>query len=627
MNLSHYVEKRNFVWNVAIVGTASAALLMNLWGFLYGITSATPHLLYIPVVLAAYRYPRWGLHLSAIIGGIYFLIAVLLMGIAPMFVFEIFIRALVIILIGALIAYLTLKLREHENLYRGLFDHSEAGSILIRNNGTDHVIEDVNWKATHILRMKASTLKGKPLTIFCSGDLVQEMFLQIHHKDAVFTKEAVFVPSHGVPVNVLVSLAALHRERFILTFVDITSLVRTEDALRNANEKLNLLSRISTDYLHHTAELITKSVDDGVAHSTETTAQGFFKKIRILAQVLTRQLQITKSYKDLGTSPPEWVRVQRVLESGSLSETGNTVSARFWTERLEIFADPLFKNVLSHIAGNAFRHGVTIQNLVVSYHESADGLDLIIEDDGIGIPVEKKQTIFNYDAGGHSGIGLFVCRQIIAVTGMTLAETGTPGTGARFVIHVPQNAYRINGASEETISPEQTVDVAEPLQHGVLHSTGALVRELSSHEFSIAETLWLGYHQTKGDPLSDRIFVAFSDGKAVSVARCRKHTDGYELDGVFTPVEYRGHGFAHAVVWGLVEACGYNILYMHSVKDLTGFYSKYRFIPIEENELPPTIRERYAWAQGEMEGADVCPMKRVSSPDMVTRAPDSDSRS
>ena len=100
MNLSQYAEKRNFVWNIAIVGTASAALLMNLWGLLYGITSATPHLLYIPVVIAAYRYPRWGIHLSAIIGGIYFLIAVLLMGTDPMFVFEIFIRILVIILIG-----------------------------------------------------------------------------------------------------------------------------------------------------------------------------------------------------------------------------------------------------------------------------------------------------------------------------------------------------------------------------------------------------------------------------------------------------------------------------------------------------------------------------------------------
>ena len=102
---------------------------------------------------------------------------------------------------------------------------------------------------------------------------------------------------------------------------------------------------------------------------------------------------------------------------------------------------------------------------------------------------------------------------------------------------------------------------------------------------------------------------------------------GYEVDGVYTPVEYRGHGFAHAVVWGLVEACGHDTLYMHSIKDLTGFYSKHGFVPIDEHELPPTIQERYAWAQGEMEGADVCPMKRTPVPGRGIPVPDTVLRS
>ena len=50
--------------------------------------------------------------------------------------------------------------------------------------------------------------------------------------------------------------------------------------------------------------------------------------------------------------------------------------------------------------------------------------------------------------------------------------------------------------------------------------------------------------------------------------------------------------------------------YMHSVLNLTGFYARYGFVEIKEGELPSSIRERFAWAQGEMEGANVCPMKR-----------------
>ena len=103
---------------------------------------------------------------------------------------------------------------------------------------------------------------------------------------------------------------------------------------------------------------------------------------------------------------------------------------------------------------------------------------------------------------------------------------------------------------------------------------------------------------------------AFAGDDAVSLARCRKHPDGLEVDGIFTPERHRGHGYANAAVWGLIEACGHDPLYMHSVLNLTGFYGHYGFVPIGEEELPTTIRERFAWAQGEMEGANVAPMMR-----------------
>ena len=264
-----------------------------------------------------------------------------------------------------------------------------------------------------------------------------------------------------------------------------------------------------------------------------------------------------------------------------------------------------------HLVENSLRHGVTVKNIVVTYHETPDGLDLTIEDDGAGIPVEKKQQIFEYDAGGHAGIGLFICRQIVEVTGMTIRETGTMGKGARFVIHVPQGGYRIEGSNEDTPPlPPPT----SPARHVARHSTGVTVKELVSAEFPIAEELWVDYHHTKGDIRIDRIFAAFLDGQTVSIARCKRHLDGFEVDGVFTPVSQRGHGYANAVMWGLIESCGRDVLYMHSVFNLTKFYGNYGFVPIDEKELPPTIRERYAWAQGEMEGANVCPMKRDPPP-------------
>ncbi|MCK9297941.1 MAG: GNAT family N-acetyltransferase [Methanoculleus sp.] len=138
------------------------------------------------------------------------------------------------------------------------------------------------------------------------------------------------------------------------------------------------------------------------------------------------------------------------------------------------------------------------------------------------------------------------------------------------------------------------------------------VRELRSEEFGLAEEIWLDYHELKADPKTDRIFGVFADGTLVSVARCRRHPDGYEVDGVFTPVRFRGRGYARQAMDALVEACQHDILYMHAVRNLVDFYGEYGFISIPESDLPPTIRERFAFALGEMEGTNVQPMRRAA---------------
>ncbi|MEI7855935.1 MAG: GNAT family N-acetyltransferase [Methanomicrobiales archaeon] len=136
------------------------------------------------------------------------------------------------------------------------------------------------------------------------------------------------------------------------------------------------------------------------------------------------------------------------------------------------------------------------------------------------------------------------------------------------------------------------------------------VRELRSDEFPAADTFWVEYHETTGDPATDRIFAVFSGELLVSLARCRRHPDGMDVDGIFTPEEHRLKGYSRLAVGALVEACHNDDLYMHAVRHLIGFYTKQGFIPIAEKDLPPTIRERYVWAGGNLEGAEVQPMYR-----------------
>jgi GNAT superfamily N-acetyltransferase len=144
----------------------------------------------------------------------------------------------------------------------------------------------------------------------------------------------------------------------------------------------------------------------------------------------------------------------------------------------------------------------------------------------------------------------------------------------------------------------------------VMGSGPLQARELRADEFSLADEIWVDYHETKGDPGTDRIFSVFSGKMPVSLGRCRRHPDGLEVDGIFTPEPFRGKGYSRMVVSALVEACHNDILYMYAVRHLVPFYATFGFEPIPETVLPDTIRERYTWAAGNLEGAEVLPMRR-----------------
>ena len=70
---------------------------------------------------------------------------------------------------------------------------------------------------------------------------------------------------------------------------------------------------------------------------------------------------------------------------------------------------------------------------------------MVIEyrDDGVGVPEDDKQAIFQHGFGTHTGLGLFLSREILSITGISISETGEPGNGACFEIRVPNGRYRV----------------------------------------------------------------------------------------------------------------------------------------------------------------------------------------
>jgi len=110
--------------------------------------------------------------------------------------------------------------------------------------------------------------------------------------------------------------------------------------------------------------------------------------------------------------------------------------------RVEIFADPLIGKVFYNLMENSLRHGDHVTRMSFSVQETGNGITVIYCDNGAGIAAEDKKKLFLKGFGKHTGLGLFLSKEILSMTGITIQENGEPGKGVRFEIMVPKGMWR-----------------------------------------------------------------------------------------------------------------------------------------------------------------------------------------
>ena len=232
-------------------------------------------------------------------------------------------------------------------------------------------------------------------------------------------------------------------QEFLVVGMDITQRRQGEDALRQVNAKLNHVSSITRHDILNRLQVIYGIVSLLLEGISDPTYNGYLKKAEESAIAIRRQIEFTGDYRNMGLKKAEWQNVIDSLNQSRENVDLKGVNLDIFTDNLEIFADPWLKKVFFNLIDNTLQYAEHVTSITVSYRESEDGLDLLFEDNGIGIPLEEKEKIFERGYGKNIGYGLFMAREILAITGLTLQETGEPGKGARYEIHVPNRFYRI----------------------------------------------------------------------------------------------------------------------------------------------------------------------------------------
>ena len=103
----------------------------------------------------------------------------------------------------------------------------------------------------------------------------------------------------------------------------------------------------------------------------------------------------------------------------------------------------MLEKVLYNLVENSIRHGGKITRVSFSFEYTGEDCILSYTDDGVGIPEDEKEMIFGKGYGKNTGLGLFIIREVLILTGITIKETGVPGRGVRFELHIPVGSFRI----------------------------------------------------------------------------------------------------------------------------------------------------------------------------------------
>lgn len=328
--------------------------------------------------------------------------------------------------------------RERETWARTILDTAQAGIVLI--DAETHRILDANPNALELIDLPRDSVIGAVCHRYiCPAE--EGNCPVTDGGQNVDTSDRILLTGSGKIIPVLKTVVPVFlggKKILVESFVDISELKRAEAAIQEANRKLNLLNSITRHDIRNQLMVVQGFTRLAALRKPDATVMDFLAKITTTIETIQRQIEFTKTYQELGVHAPAWFRVDEVVSSVRPEK----IALRTICGAVEIFADPMIDKVFFNLFDNAVMYGERATTVTVGCEKQKNGLVITFADNGIGIPPGEKLKIFEKGYGKSTGLGLFLAREILAITGITIHETGTYEEGAVFEITVPEEAYR-----------------------------------------------------------------------------------------------------------------------------------------------------------------------------------------
>ena len=248
-----------------------------------------------------------------------------------------------------------------------------------------------------------------------------------------------------LPVDVNAHALSWEGRWLILSAIrDVTEGKKIEEALLQTNKNLNILTSITRhDTLNQTA--VIQGYANLLEKTTLTPKQSeYVMKIDKSASAIQSQVEFTKHYQDIGAKAPKWQSVHETILKVKAALPLMTLIIRERKPDHSIHADPMFEKVAYNLIENCIRHSGGAKLMEITATEKEGELHLVFEDDGKGMTAADREHLFERGFGKNTGYGLFLSREILKISGISIEENSKEGKGARFEMVVPAGEWRVS---------------------------------------------------------------------------------------------------------------------------------------------------------------------------------------
>ncbi len=342
------------------------------------------------------------------------------------------------------------SLLENQQKFSALFEANPEAAIFYSNDF--HVI-DVNQRFSSLFGYSLDEIKGKDIVDLIVPDDAKDESENIRQKLKSGSVETFTTRKRkdGVELPLLVSgSSVLFGEKVIgsiFVFKDISDIITAQEELSKALVKAELLN----EKLHVVGSLTRHDVRNKLSaipgysyilkrkYSDKTVVFDSLAKMEQSVKDAMKIFDFAKAYEQLGVEELVDVDVGKVVDEAAEMFSSLPFKVINECKGLTVHADSLLRQLIYNFIDNTRKYGQETSVAKIRYERVVGGLQLIYEDDGVGVPLENKGQLFKkgFSTGGSTGFGLFLSKKMIEVYGWTITEKGEPGKGAKFVILIP----------------------------------------------------------------------------------------------------------------------------------------------------------------------------------------------